>query len=145
MQFKIDIDGLDKRLYSEYCDFIFDKMNEDLEDLVDQYSKNYKVRESWILDSSLIDWSSEEKPDSIDLKEIVKKCLEMKSSKGYYFIKVDEDDIIPGSITKVSKLIRALEYGFDKYPELLVVRKLMKYYSEYYDDFYEEFMEEQFG
>lgn len=131
-------------LYSNYSRFVFSHMKKKLHKILQKHRKKYLVREDAILKCSLIKWIKSP-PDSIDLVNYVENCLELVRFKGIYIIRINPHQRIFNSYTPVSQLIRILEYGTDKIPELPILRRLFSYYRINYKYKFVEYMKERYG
>lgn len=142
MQLRIHFDdeSINPSLYKNYCEFILDKINETIAQKADP--RKYKVREELILKSSLISWRGDP-PKSIDLMHLVCHCLSLKRIKGEYVITLNEYRLVPKSRTKLSKLIRLLEYGNEEIPPYPLIRSILVYYQKIYPNLMPEFMLER--
>lgn len=141
ISFKIHFDArINQSLYEDYCRFIFDSIQNNIEDLIN--SRKYKVRERLVLESSVIKWDIRP-PSSIDLAKYVKNCLEMVRDKGEYVIQVSPLQKIENSSTKVSTLVRLLEYGNERIPPYPVIRTVMRYYRKFYSRLFIKFIKER--
>lgn len=142
MYFKIHFDKpVSSGLYKDYCDFIFESVKKSIERSVEKSTdrEKYKVREPFILESSVMKWVVE--LDHIDLVYYVTHCLEMVREKGEYVIRVSQSQKVYGSLMKVSTLIKLLEYGNEKLPPLPLIRTVFRYYEENYRYLLPEFLE----
>lgn len=143
MQFEIKFDeNINPFLYKKFSEFIYEKVLEDVSELADKYSKKYKVRESYILNLNLIKWKRSP-PKKIDLIYYIKNCLVLERNRGVYMIKLDDSWTLPKSFTKVSLVIRVLEYGTDKIPGLPLIRRVLMYYEKYYKSMFVKFLQER--
>ena len=129
-------------IYSEYSKFIYSQMKKDIIKSVRKNSKKYKVREKFILESTLIKWKKDP-PSRINLEYYLENCLELVDIKGTYVIRLNDSWLVKGSVTKVKTLVRILEYGTLKLPQLPVVRRVFNYYSKNYQNLFVEFMKER--
>lgn len=140
MQFKIHFDEeINPSLYDDYCEFIFERVKEDLYDLINPLK--YRVREKAVIESSVMRWVVV--PRTIDLARYIEDCLEMVKNKGEFVIRVRSDLRVRYSRTSVKTLVRLLEYGNEKIPPYPVVRRVLKYYSLIYKDLLVEFIRER--
>lgn len=129
-------------IYSEYSKFVYSQMRSDIIKSVRRNSKKYKVREKFILESDLIRWKSKP-PTKINLLYYLENSIELVNIKGTYIIRLNDSWLVKGSITKVKTLVRILEYGTLKIPQLPVIRRVFNYYSENYQNLFTEFMKER--
>lgn len=131
IKFEIEYDdkGNDP-LYRILCYKIFYSLKSEINRSLDP--RKYKIREPFILKSSLIKWNGDP-PDSIDLVDYVNNCLTINYIEGYYVIGLD-DRRIPGSTTKLSTLIRLLEYGNEKLPAYPLIRNIIMDYKLHYKE-----------
>jgi hypothetical protein len=130
-------------LYRIYSEYLFKKIQRQLRKEVRKHIKRYEVRIPYLLTTSLIHWKKYP-PKTINLFYYLDNCLELVNRKGTYVIKLNDYKLVRGSFTKVSTLIRILEYGTDKIPELPVIRHLFSYYSKNYNSLFNEFVKESF-
>lgn len=128
---------LDKGLYEDYCRFIFQEIKSMISQKVNPLK--YHVRETFVLNSKVIKWIY--KPTSLDLVYYINHCLEMKKVRGVYVIRLNEKMKVRGSRTKVSTLVRLLEYGNEVLKPLPLVRTVMSYYQKSYPYLLKEFFE----
>lgn len=128
---------LDQGLYEDYCKFIFQEIKVTTKQKMNPLK--YQVRESFVLNSKVIKWTY--KPLSIDLVYYMNHCLEMKKVRGVYVIRLNEKTKVKGSKTKVSTLIRLLEYGNEVLKPLPLIRVVMSYYRKNYPYLLKEFFE----
>lgn len=119
----------DERLYEDYCRFIFSEIRKAVENLADPLK--YKVRSPDVLESSVIRWIGDP-PDFIDLRSYVIRSLEMVRIKGEYIVRVSESQRVYGARTKVSTLVRLLEYGNEKVLAYPVITRVLQYYQKKY-------------
>lgn len=141
MQLRIHFDQeISPSLYRRYSQYLFKKVKDDIEDSIDL--RKYKVREPYILSSKFIKWKGET-PKSIRLDYFVCHCLELVTVKGEYVIRLNDSLIIPKSRTRVSLLVRLLEYGNERIPACPVIRKVLVYYSKVYKELLPEFLKEE--
>ena len=130
-----------KDLYHDISKFIYKNMLEDIRILTKKKSANYKMRESLLFDSNLIDWVK--KPKSLDLVDYVNNSIKLNEVNGTYEITLDESKKVRGSNTKVSKLVRLLEFGTLEIKELPVLRRVfLQYKDNYHKLVYDYFKEE---
>lgn len=130
-----------KDLYHDISKFIYKNMLEDIQTLTKKKSANYKMRESLLFDSNLIDWVK--KPKSLDLVDYVNNSIKLSEVNGTYEITLDESRKVRGSNTKVSKLVRLLEFGTLEIKELPVLRRVfLQYKDNYHKLVYDYFKEE---
>ncbi len=130
-----------KDLYHDISKFIYKNMLEDIQILTKKKSANYKMRESLLFDSNLIDWVK--KPKSLDLVDYVNNSIKLNEVNGTYEITLDESRKVRGSNTKVSKLVRLLEFGTLEIKELPVLRRVfLQYKDNYHKLVYDYFKEE---
>lgn len=142
LQFSIVFDfEVAPALYDAYCHFLFGKIKQKIREKANP--RRYKVREPYVLNSSLIHWNKEP-PKSLNLLWYLENCLEMVKVDGVYVIRLNRRRRINGSSTRVSTLVRMLEYGTTRIPPLPLVRRIMFYYSQVYQELILEFMEERF-
>jgi hypothetical protein len=141
VQFNIELSNkeLMPSLYNDYSKFLFSKIKETIS--LEINSLKYKVREPYILSCSIIEWAGNP-PKSIDLERIIKNCLVLKRIKGTYVIKVSNRKI-PGTYTKMSTLVRLLEYGNEDIPPYPLIRSVFKFYYKIYKDLIPQFMNER--
>lgn len=143
MQVNLVFDGkINPILYSKYANYLYNKMQEDISYQAHKHYKNYKVRENSILSCSLIRWNNGIPPQRINLVNYFDNCLELKYEQGIYTIKLNSYNIVKGSTTLVSKLIRILEYGTLKIPAYPLVRIIFNYYSNNYKNLFINFIKE---
>lgn len=130
-----------KDLYHDISKFIYKNMLEDIQTLTKKKSANYKMREPLLFDSNLIDWVK--KPKSLDLVDYVNNSIKLNEVNGTYEITLDESKKVRGSNTKVSKLVRLLEFGTLEIKELPVLRRVfLQYKDNYHKLVYDYFKEE---
>lgn len=130
-----------KDLYHDISKFIYKNMLEDIRILTKKKSANYKMREPLLFDSNLIDWVK--KPKSLDLVDYVNNSIKLNEVNGTYEITLDESKKVRGSNTKVSKLVRLLEFGTLEIKELPVLRRVfLQYKDNYHKLVYDYFKEE---
>ena len=145
MQFKIYLnEEMPMRIKREFAIYLFKKMKEDLKYRVKQYYKKYEVREGLVLNSTLVKWNGKI-PSHLNLPYYVENCLTLSCSYGEFYIKVDDHQLVQGSRTPVSLLIKMLEYGTEEIPRFPLVRRLFSYYSNNYLSLFNEFVEERAG
>lgn len=108
MRLELDPSHVNKYMYISYCKFIFKLVKLEIANTIQPYQ--YKAREKDILKSNLITWDKNP-PKHLDLVKYVKDCLELANENGTLVIRLNDTKIIPGSSTKVSTLIRLLEFG----------------------------------
>lgn len=138
IQFKIHFNTkIGRALYEDYCRFIFDSVKQTIHKSID--NRKYKVREKAILESSVIQWDGRP-PRHIDLIYYVENCLVMTKEYGEFLIHLDESKVIPNSSTKVSTLIRLLEYGNELIPPYPLVSQVILYFSQAYPNLLLQFM-----
>lgn len=138
MQFKIHFEQrINPILYEDYCRFILDEVQDSIKDLINPLK--YKVREEYVLSTPLIKWIKV--PKRIDLVYYITHCLELVKIKGDYVIRVSPKLKLPYSLTKVSFLIRLLEYGNEKLPALPVIRRVLSYYANNYQKLFDIYFE----
>lgn len=138
MQFKLHFDQeINPYLYKDYCEFIFDEVKDSVKELIDP--RKYKVRQQAVLESSVIKWTKV--PKTISLVYYMTHCLELVKIKSEYVIRVNPKMTLPYSRTKVSLLIRLLEYGNEKIPPLPLLRRVMDYYAKNYQTLFDLFLE----
>lgn len=124
-------------LYNDYCQFLFESMKKSV--IANMDLRKYKLREPLILSSSVIDWKY---PQSrINLTRYLRNCLELVKENGIYVVRVNPRMVIRNSRTKVSTLIRLLEYGNEKIPPLPLLRTIFQIYRDTYPDRIVEFIE----
>lgn len=124
-------------LYEDYCKFLFEEIKSSIRKSVNP--RKYRVREKLVINSKVLKWKVT--PESLDLTKYVNSCLEMVKVKGDYVIRLNQKTKVDGSLTKVSTLIRLLEYGNEKIPPVPTIRNVFRYYSENYGDLLSEFFE----
>lgn len=141
LRFKIHFDyKVSPALYEDYSRFIYRAVKRKIAQNINPLK--YKIREPYILESSLIQWIGDP-PEYIDLTYYINNCLEMRRERGEYVIQLNESLRIPGTYTKVSTLVRMLEYGTNKLPALPNIRRVMLYYSIVYQFQIIEYMKER--
>lgn len=144
MQIELRFDQrLDNQLYKDYANFIYKSVKQDIAKQINP--KKYKLRVPLLLECPLIKWKISSKPKSIDLVPIVNNCLELVKSQGVYIIRINEYRRFPYSYTKVSTVIRILEYGTESIPMYQVIRLVLNKYRIQYKYLFYKYMEETFG
>lgn len=142
IQFKIPFSTKDdKGFYDDYCRFIFSEVKKSIESLINPLK--YQVRQKSIIDSSVIVWDSEEPPETINLVYYVNNCLEMVKVRKEYVIRLNDTRKVSGSSTKVSTLIRLLEYGNENVDPYPVITRVLSYYKYNYKNFMIKFIRER--
>ena len=139
--FRIHFDSkVHKGLYNSYCKFLFKMIKRTIHSVINP--KKYKVREKVLLESSFIKWISYP-PKRLDLAKLVENSLVMKRWRGEYIITLDYSKKLRGSTTKVSDIIRLLEYGAPGFPPYPVITRVLLYYSKVYRNLMIKFMKDQ--
>jgi len=129
MQIRLEFnENINQSVYKSFSKYILKEVKRSIRKLADP--RKYKVRESLVIDSPLIKWNR--KPNSIDLLQYINECLVLRYIKGCFVITLDDHKRIRRSRTKLSKLIRMLEYGTDSIPAYPLIRSVMQYYQENY-------------
>lgn len=137
VQFKIEFDETySPALYQDYSKFVFESVIDTLRDQVNL--RKYKVRESQVLESSVINWTH--KPRTVNLYRLVEDSLVLRRENGVYTICLDSYKYVPGSKTKLSTLVRLLEYGNEKIQPYPLVSSVLHYFAENYKFMVLEFM-----
>lgn len=142
MQFEIRVDDLDSEFYDDYAEFVFSEVEEDISDLVERNIKKYRAREFVVINSPLMKWKRSP-PSRINLARYVRNCLSLIKVRGVYVVRLDESQTVRGSLTKVSTLVRALEYGTETIPEFSLIRRVVSYYRDNCNDMFDEYIEER--
>ena len=148
MQFEINLkEELTPSVYRNYSKFVYDEVLRFIKRLSYQKKDNYKIREFQLLNSSSVEYIKwdKETPDSLDILYYINHCLVLKKRRGIYYITLDEHQKIKGSKTKVSKVIRLLEFGNEEIRELPVIRRAMTYYSRNYKALAKEYIARRLG
>lgn len=142
MQFKIPFDSKgDSGLYNDYCRFVFSEIKKSIEALINPLK--YQVRQNSVINSSVISWDSEEPPETINLVYYMTHCLEMVKVRKDYVIRVNDTRKISGSSTKVSTLVRLLEYGNESVSAYPVITRVLDYYRKNYKNLMIKFIRER--
>lgn len=142
MEIRIEMkEGVKPSICSSFARYLSRRLQRDISREVRRKSKNYKVREEFILTTPLIKWTSRP-PKSIDLISYFDNCVEVKRLRGAYVIQINPRPLVKGSKTTVKYLIRVLEYGTQKLPALPVVRKIFSYYSRNYLKMFNDYLKE---
>lgn len=140
IQLKIHFDSeVNKGLYQDFCEYLFDQINGTLSDLIND--KKLNVRERLIVESSVINWTT--KVEKINLRYYVENCLEMVNVKGDYIIRVRRDLRVRNSRSSVYTLIKLLEYGNETVPAYPIVRAVLLLYSDIYKNLLVDFIKER--
>lgn len=142
MNLVIDSEKINKFFYRRISQIIYRMLLEDIKNNINK--KKYSIREKEILKSGVIQWDGKP-PKSIDLVYYVTHCLELVYKRGCYVIQLNDRKIIPGSSTKVSTLIRLLEYGNEKITPYPYIRNFLMYYEDHYEDIAISFFKEAFN
>ena len=137
IQFKISNQNGDQGLYNDFCKYLFSEIKDAVSQLADP--RKYKVRERYVIESSVIKWRGDP-PDSVDLMKLVVNSLELVKIRGEYFIRVNDRRLIPRSSTKVSTLVRLMEYGNEKIRPYPVITRVLRYYYENYQSLVKDFL-----
>lgn len=139
MFFKIHFEtNIYSPLYEDYCKFLYEEIQQSIKDKVDK--RKYDVRVPYIINSSVMKWNTKP-PATVNLVYYITHCLELSKEKGEYVIRINPRIKVLGSKTKVSTLVRLLEYGNEKIPPLPVVRSVLLYYQVAYPYLLTEFIE----
>lgn len=139
MRLEIDPSKINKYFYKKICKLIYKTIVNDLRKNINK--KKYLVREKAVLESGIIKWKGKP-PKQIDLVNYITNCLELVFERNMYVIRVNERQIISGSTTKVSTLIRLLEYGNEKLTPYPYITLLLKKYEQTYEQIAIEFFKE---
>ena len=131
MKLEIDHRKIPREFYSVFCKVLFMNLCKAIKENINP--KKYKIRENAILSSSVIRWNKKP-PRTIDLVYYITHCLELVYVKGNYIIRLNESKRIPGSSTKVSTLIRLLEFGNEKIPAYPYIRRYIQIYMDSYNE-----------
>lgn len=139
MFFKIHFDKeVYAPLYEDYCRFLYEEIQKSVKNSINK--RKYDVRVPYVINSSIMKWNNKP-PSSLNLVYYVTHCLELVREKNEYVIRVNPKMKVLGSKTKVSTLIRLLEFGNEKIPPLPVICSVLKYYQERYPYLLTEFIE----
>lgn len=128
----------DDNFYEEYSRFIFSRVKHSVEKSADPLK--YKARVADVLSSSVIKWDGDPPPSFIDLRSYVIRCLVMVKVKGEYVIKINESQRVHKSRTKVSTLVRLLEYGNERVLAYPVITRVLMHYQKIYPYLVKEFL-----
>lgn len=131
----------DPGFYDDYCRFIFSEVKKSIESLINPLK--YRVRQNSIINSSLLVWDTEEPPKTIDLVYYVTHCLEMVKVRQEYVIRLNDTNKVSGSSTKVSTLVRLLEYGNEKVDAYPLITRVLNYYKKNYKNLMIKFIRER--
>lgn len=126
-------------LYKDYSKFLYQSILRSISREIDPF--RYSIREPFVQQLGLIKWKKY--PRRVDLASQIKNCLILSKENGIYVIKLDDKSLVRGSRTKVSTVVRALEYGckwMNPYP---LVRRVLLDYQFHYDEMLVDFIRER--
>lgn len=129
-------------LYSSYCRYLYDKINDELSSIINSNHRKYQLRSEYILSNHLIDWVDDKYARYFNLESLLMNCLYLVREDGEYIVKVT-DDLIPHSTTPVSRIVRLVEYGNESIKPLPAVRKVIDKYRLIYRNLFSNFMMER--
>lgn len=129
MILEIDHTKVNKHFYRTFCRLLFLSIKATIQTNINM--KKYRVREKAILKSSVIQWDKKP-PKELDLVYYINHCLELVFLNGNYVIRLNDKLKIPGSSTRVSTLIRLLEYGNEEIPAYPYIRTILADYRSSY-------------
>lgn len=139
--FKIHFDEeIYRPLYNDYCKFLFGSIKDSIRRQMKK--EKYEIRESVIIKSSVIRWYKSP-PKKLDIAKYINSCLELIKIRGEYVVALNERKRVKGSSTKVSTLVRLIEYGNEVITPYPLIRRIISYYQSHYKDMILEFMKER--
>ena len=137
MRLEINKGKLNGYFYDKVCKLIYKSVIEDLKKNINK--RKYSVREEAVLESGIIKWKGAV-PAHIDLVNYITNCLELVFEGNIYVIRLNDRQVVRGSTTKVSTLIRLLEYGNEKITPYPYITCLLKKYEKAYEQIADEFL-----
>jgi len=136
MKFDIVLkEKVSRSLYSMFCLALYRKILKEIRQDINY--QRYDLRQEEILKYNLIQWDTT--PRNINIKRYIEDCVVLTLNNGIYSIGLDENAIVRYSTTKVSTLVRIIEYGTEHISPHPYVIPLLKYYAENYEKLFRNF------
>ena len=142
LEIKFD-ENLIPSVYTNYSKFIYRQMKRQVHLIVLKNYKKYQIREDLVRNCGLIKWKGD--PSPLDLVRYVENCLQLVKDKGVYVVRINPYLRVKNSYTPIATLVKILEYGTEKIPELPILRRVFMYYRLHYKYLFVEYMKERYS